>query len=95
MHIFKILRQYGGANFVMTSTDAGRANWVESLANDLGVNAAFYPKVPFKRRPTEVSAINTDVAGKTLIIYDDRIRLSGSIINAAKTYKEAGAGHIM
>jgi ribose-phosphate pyrophosphokinase len=43
---------------------------------------------------TEVSAINADVAGKTVIIYDDMIRSGGSIINAAQTYKNAGAGDI-
>jgi len=87
-------RQYGGDNFVMASTDAGRAKWVESLANDLGVNAAFILKRRLKDDHTEVSAINADVAGKTVIIYDDMIRSGGSIINAAKTYKEAGAAAI-
>jgi len=43
---------------------------------------------------TEVSAINADVDGKTVIIYNDMIRSGGSIINAAKTYKNAGAGDI-
>ncbi|WP_462267362.1 ribose-phosphate diphosphokinase [Mucilaginibacter sp.] len=86
--------QYGGDNFVMASTDAGRAKWVESLANDLGVNPAFILKRRLKGDHTEVSAINADVAGKTVIIYDDMIRSGGSIINAAKTYKEAGAADI-
>ncbi|MCO5950416.1 ribose-phosphate diphosphokinase [Mucilaginibacter flavidus] len=86
--------QYGGDNFVMASTDAGRAKWVESLANELGVNAAFILKRRLKGDQTEVSAINADVAGKTVIIYDDMIRSGGSIINAAKTYKAAGAADI-
>jgi ribose-phosphate pyrophosphokinase len=87
-------REYGGGNFVMASTDAGRAKWVESLANDMGVNAAFILKRRLKGDHTEVSAINADVAGKTVIIYDDMIRSGGSIINAAQTYKNAGAGDI-
>lgn len=87
-------REYGGNNFVMASTDAGRAKWVESLANDMGVNAAFILKRRLKGDHTEVSAINADVAGKTVIIYDDMIRSGGSIINAAQTYKNAGAGDI-
>ena len=86
--------EYGGDNFVMASTDAGRAKWVESLANELGVNAAFILKRRLKGDHTEVSAINADVAGKTVIIYDDMIRSGGSIINAAKTYKDAGAADI-
>ncbi|WP_345953942.1 ribose-phosphate diphosphokinase [Mucilaginibacter sp. PAMB04168] len=92
--IMAVARQYGGDNFVMASTDAGRAKWVESLANDLGVNAAFILKRRLKGDHTEVSAINADVAGKTVVIYDDMIRSGGSIINAAKTYKEAGAADI-
>jgi ribose-phosphate pyrophosphokinase len=92
--VINAAREYGGDNFVMASTDAGRAKWVESLANDLGVNAAFILKRRLKGDHTEVSAINADVAGKTVIIYDDMIRSGGSIINAAKTYKDAGAGNI-
>jgi ribose-phosphate pyrophosphokinase len=69
--VIEAARQYGGNNFVMASTDAGRAKWVESLANDLGVNAAFILKRRLKGDHTEVSAIN-----------------------AAKTYKEAGAASI-
>jgi ribose-phosphate pyrophosphokinase len=92
--VIKAALEYGGDNFVMASTDAGRAKWVESLANDLGVNAAFILKRRLKGDHTEVSAINADVDGKTVIIYDDMIRSGGSIINAAKTYKDAGAGDI-
>jgi ribose-phosphate pyrophosphokinase len=93
--ITRAAREYGGENFVMASTDAGRAKWVESLANDLGVNAAFILKRRLKGDHTEVSAINADVAGKTVIIYDDMIRSGGSIINAAKTYRDAGAASIV
>lgn len=78
---------------VLASTDAGRAKWVESLANDFGMQAAFV----LKRRDnkgTEVTAINADVEGKTVVIYDDMIRSGGSIVNAAKAYKEAGADKI-
>jgi ribose-phosphate pyrophosphokinase len=60
----------------------------------MGVNAAFILKRRLKGDHTEVSAINADVAGKTVIIYDDMIRSGGSIINAAQTYKNAGATDI-
>jgi ribose-phosphate pyrophosphokinase len=92
--VIEAATRYGGDNFVMASTDAGRAKWVESLANDMGVNAAFILKRRLKGDHTEVSAINADVAGKTVIIYDDMIRSGGSIVNAALTYKNAGAGDI-
>jgi ribose-phosphate pyrophosphokinase len=92
--VIELAKKYGGDNFVMASTDAGRAKWVESLANDIGVNAAFILKRRLKGDHTEVSAINADVSGKTVIIYDDMIRSGGSIINAAQTYKNSGAGDI-
>ena len=89
--VIQAAKEYGGNDFVIGSTDAGRAKWVESLANDIGVNAAFILKRRLKGDHTEVSAINADVKGKTVIIYDDMIRSGGSIINAAQTYKNAGA----
>lgn len=83
-----------GNNFVLASTDAGRAKWVESLANDMGINAAFV----FKRRvsgdETHVTSISADVKDKNVVIYDDMIRTGGSLVNAAKAYKEAGAKEI-
>ena len=57
-------RDYGGKDFILASTDAGRAKWVESLANDLGVGAAFILKRRLKGDVTEVSAVNADVDGK-------------------------------
>ena len=83
-----------GNEFVLASTDAGRAKWVESLANDLGVVAGFV----FKRRTnaieTVVTSVSADVKGKHVIIYDDMIRTGGSLINAAKAYKSFGAKRI-
>lgn len=92
--VMQAARDYGGDNFVLASTDAGRAKWVESLANDLGVGAAFVLKRRLQGDHTEVSAVNADVHGKTVIIYDDMIRSGGSIINAARVYREAGATRI-
>ena len=92
--IMEACREIAGHDFVLASTDAGRAKWVESLANDLGVNGAFV----FKRRTsgdqTQITSISADVRDKYVIIYDDMIRTGGSLINAAKAYKEAGATRI-
>lgn len=81
-------------NYLLACTDAGRAKWVESLANDLGVKAAFVFKKRISGEQTEVTAVSADVDGKDVIIYDDMIRTGGSLINAAASYKEAGAGKI-
>ena len=85
------IARVGGDDFVLGATDAGRAKWVESLANDLGVEGAFI----FKRRhddgTTEAASMNADVDGRTVVIYDDMIRTGGSLIGAATAYREAGA----
>jgi len=83
-------RRLGGADFVLACTDAGRAKWVESLANDLGVAVAFV----YKRRhddATEVTGVSAQVAGKRVVIYDDMIRTGGSLVSAARAYRDAGA----
>ena len=41
---------------MLACTDAGRAKWVESLANDLGVPAAFVYKRRLDGEHTEVTA---------------------------------------
>jgi ribose-phosphate pyrophosphokinase len=74
-------------------TDAGRAKWVERFANDLGVPAAFV----FKRRleaGTEVTAVSAQVKGRRVVLYDDLIRSGGSLIGAARAYRDAGAASL-
>jgi ribose-phosphate pyrophosphokinase len=83
-------RRLGGDDFVLACTDAGRAKWVESLANDLNVAAAFV----YKRRhddATEVTGVSAQVSGKRVVIYDDMIRTGGSLLNAARAYRDSGA----
>lgn len=86
-----ITRLGGGADFVLACTDAGRAKWVESLANDVGVTAAFVFKRRVDASHTEVSAIDAQVQGKRVVIYDDMIRTGGSLLGAARAYRDAGA----
>ncbi len=83
-----------GKDFILACTDAGRAKWVESLANDMDINAAFVFKRRISGENTEITGINADVDNKAVIIYDDMIRTGGSLINAAKAYKDAGAKEI-
>lgn len=81
----------GGHDFVLASTDAGRAKWVESLANDLGVRAAFVYKRRLSGSETQVTGVNADVRGQSVVLYDDMIRTGGSLLHAARAYLEAGA----
>ncbi len=84
-------RRLGGPDFVLASTDAGRAKWVESLANDLGVHPAFVYKRRIDGESTEVTGISAEVEGKRVVIYDDMIRTGGSLLDAARAYRDAGA----
>jgi len=84
-------RRLGGDDFVLACTDAGRAKWVESLANDLGVPAAFVYKRRLDGARTEVTGVSAAVTGKRVVIYDDMIRTGGSLIEAARAYRDAGA----
>jgi ribose-phosphate pyrophosphokinase len=92
--IKEAVRELADGPFVLACTDAGRAKWVESLANDLGVSAAFV----FKRRvsgdTTQVTAVSAQVEHQHVIIYDDMIRTGGSLMEAARAYKTAGAKRI-
>jgi ribose-phosphate pyrophosphokinase len=84
-------RRLGGDDFVLACTDAGRAKWVESLANDLGVEVAFVYKRRTSATQTSVTGVSAQVAHKRVVIYDDMIRTGGSLINAAQAYRDAGA----
>jgi ribose-phosphate pyrophosphokinase len=89
--IIEAAKELGGADFVLASTDAGRAKWVESLANDMHVSAAFVYKRRLSGSETQISGVNAEVKGKHVIIYDDMIRTGGSLIEAAKAYRAVGA----
>jgi ribose-phosphate pyrophosphokinase len=91
----QLARELGGASFILGSTDAGRAKWVESLANSLGVPAAFVYKRRLGPAETAVTAVSTKLDGETVVIYDDMIRTGGSLMNAARAYREAGAGRLV
>ncbi len=92
--VMSAARRLGSDDFVLACTDAGRAKWVESLANDLGVPAAFVYKRRLSGSETEVTGVSAQVAGKRVVIYDDMIRTGGSLINAARAYRDAGAAAI-
>lgn len=94
--IVKKALEYGGDEFVLASTDTGRAKWVESLVNDCNeagakVSAAFIIKQRLSGTETEIRAVQADVKNKKVVIYDDMIRTGGSLVGAAQAYKDAGA----
>ena len=92
--ILRAIRDFGGEDFVLGATDAGRAKWVERLANDLLVDAAFVFKRRLSETETEVTALAADVEDRSVVIYDDMIRTGGSLISAARSYRRAGASEV-
>jgi ribose-phosphate pyrophosphokinase len=92
--ILKACREIGGDDFVLACTDSGRAKWVESLANDLGVGAAFILKRRLDAERVEIAEVQAEVRGKKVIIYDDMIRTGGSLLQAAQAYRKAGATEV-
>lgn len=84
-------RAFGGEDFVLGAPDAGRAKWVESLANDLGVRPALVTKRRISADQVEVTGLGGQVKGKTVVIYDDMIRSGNTILEAAAAYRAAGA----
>jgi len=92
--IESLARELAGRDFILGSTDAGRAKWVESLAISLAVPAAFVYKRRHGPEETEVTAVSTRLSGENVVIYDDMIRTGGSLLNAAHAYRESGAGKL-
>jgi ribose-phosphate pyrophosphokinase len=82
-------------NFVLGSTDAGRAKSVEALANEMSVEAALILKRRVNDRETEVIGVNANVKDRQVVIYDDMIRTGSSLIHAAKAYQQAGAKELI
>lgn len=83
-----------GHDFVLASTDSGRAKWIEDMANDMGVRGAFIYKRRHSGTETEVLAVNASVEGRHVVIYDDMIRTGGSMLQAAQAYLNEGASAI-
>jgi len=87
------IRAHAPGGCVVASTDAGRAKYVEALANDLRVDASFV----FKRRDsggTRILAVSARVAGQHVMLYDDMVRTGNSLLAAAQAYRDAGASRI-
>jgi ribose-phosphate pyrophosphokinase len=93
--IEELARELAGRDFVLGSTDAGRAKWVQSLAHDLDVPAAFVFKRRVSGEETSVTAVSTVLRGETVVVYDDMIRTGSSLLNAARAYRDAGAGRLI
>jgi ribose-phosphate pyrophosphokinase len=88
------VREFAGNDLILGAPDAGRAKWVQSLANDLGVEAAFVYKRRLSGEKTEVTGVDARVGGRTVVIYDDMIRTGGTLMDAARAYRSKGATRV-
>jgi ribose-phosphate pyrophosphokinase len=94
IHLALIKKAMKKGETIIGCTDAGRAKWVQELANAAGIPAAFVYKMRHKDGSSSVTGINADVENKHLILYDDMVRSGTSLINAAAAYKAAGAATV-
>ncbi len=81
-------------NPVLASADMGRAKWVEKMGNELGLDTAYIMKKRLSGEETKVLALNADVKGRNVVIFDDLVRSGSTLIKAAEAYKAAGAKDI-
>lgn len=92
--VFEAARAFGGEDLVLAAPDAGRAKWVQSLANELGVDVA----LAYKRRAPDgkvrLTGVDAKVAGRTVVIYDDMVRTGGTLIEAAQAFRAGGATRV-
>ncbi len=80
--------------YVAVSPDAGRAKLAEKFAGELGVRPAFLTKSRPEHNVAEAGYVVGDVAGKAAILVDDMIDTAGTLIEAARVVREAGATHV-
>jgi len=70
------------------TTDGGRLKWADSLAKEAGVGLAIVLKRRLSGTKTERMAVQGDVAGVDIDIFDDMIRTGGSLVESGKGYRE-------
>jgi len=80
--------------YVAVSPDAGRAKLAEKFAGELGVRPAFITKSRPEHNVAEAGYVVGDVEGKAAILVDDMIDTAGTLVEAARVLREAGAARV-
>jgi ribose-phosphate pyrophosphokinase len=80
--------------YVAVSPDAGRAKLAEKFAGELGVRPAFLTKERPEHNIAEAGYVVGDVVGKAAILVDDMIDTAGTLCEAARAVREAGAARV-
>jgi ribose-phosphate pyrophosphokinase len=90
-----IRKHYKNAdNIVVVSPDVGGVVRARALANRIHAGLAIVDKRREKAGVSEVMNIIGDVAGKDCIMIDDIVDSAGTLCNAAKALKDAGANSV-
>jgi ribose-phosphate pyrophosphokinase len=89
------IQQKGLDNFVVAAPDAGSAKRAEGFARRLDVPMVVMDKRRYSdTEDAKILRIIGDVAGKNCFIADDEVSTGGSMIEACRALKEAGADKI-
>lgn len=86
-----IEKKYGNENLVIVSPDVGGVVRARGLAKRLNADLAIIDKRREQPGHSEVMNIIGDVQGRKCLIIDDIVDSAGTLCNAAKALKEAGA----
>jgi ribose-phosphate pyrophosphokinase len=80
--------------YVVVSPDAGRAKLAEKFAGELGVRPAFITKSRPEHNIAEAGYVVGEVQGQAAIIVDDMIDTAGTLVEAARVLRDAGAARV-
>ncbi|HXH06174.1 MAG TPA: ribose-phosphate pyrophosphokinase [Vicinamibacterales bacterium] len=93
--IIDYLARLGYPDLTIVSPDAGGAERARAYAKRLGAELAIIDKRRSEEGGAEVMNVVGNVAGRTCIIQDDIIDTGGTIVNAARALREAGATRVL
>jgi ribose-phosphate pyrophosphokinase len=93
--IIDYLARLGYPDLTIVSPDAGGAERARAYAKRLGAELAIIDKRRSEDGAAEVMNVVGNVAGRTCIIQDDIIDTGGTIVNAARALREAGATRVL
>ena len=82
-------------NPIIASPDIGGVARARSVAKALNLDIVIVDKRREKANESEVMNVIGDVAGKDVILVDDMIDTGGTIVKAAKVFKERGATSVI
>ena len=79
---------------VIVAPDVGRAKTVSRLAADFGRQQVILIKQRDEQGQVRIEAVAGEVKGKRTVVVDDMIDTGGTMIEALKVLKDAGAKDI-